>query len=764
MLSSLSQQSHPRNDIEAARPPKKTTLPSPPRSQGKLRKSIPNLEHDFNHLHTKHSPHLGENLFWYQNFAGRSSTGFRFREGDAFAGCLRGLRGALKEGGDGGSYLKLCIINTNPLPKSVLSLLAQWLAASIGRLNGVLEFPRFAIGMEVENAWGGLSECACRSLERPEGIGEVERLSTLEMRDRVLGHGVVCGCRSSQVGEQKSRSRVAIALPSQGRDESSSTAKAQLIQCSRIFDRCTASFSFTWHRSAPRYRGGLEAFTWQEWTRPPRGCWGEVFYQDDRASPGARRVLMTVNNGDETASLVGDLKNLLRTRRPDDPDVWPFMLLLQSNPSSEGYNLLPLFALLEIVVRDSARFVGEIGEEVLRLSYLSKANSSIALISHLAHLDTSRESAIASLNHVHAVIRSLQNVVVARQRARENNAAPSIVAEFLKEKIVDVEFLIEQLEEGLRERIRGESVLMKEGRMLVQCQQVSLVSWVLVGWVPVSLVLGIMAMNITNPSSLFTSISETGTGTELPPLLNRQTSLPTQTPSAVHPAISNLTNQTLQQSFNHSPTYIFPFPLFLTLLLILPPLTLFTTYTLPSTLRLLLRSTHTLRNSHFFTPLAFLTYYGFTFWVLPIVLSTNSSPRLFLPSLVHAGENPISVPSFFVSAFVTAIICMSNLSIALRRGLVSKVLLWIVFGGLAVGSYGVDFFSSWERGVDVRLATGLGLSGVVPNLFLLGVWTVPRGCKMISSCGRRRSKNGGKGVRYESGERKGILKNKMLNV
>jgi hypothetical protein len=369
--------------------------------------------------------------------------------------------------------------------------------------------------------------------------------------------------------------------------------------------------------------------------------------------------------------------------------------------------------------------------------------------------------------------------------------APSIVAEFLKEKKGDVEFLVEQLEDVLKERIRGESVLMKEGRMLVQCQQVSLLSWILVAWVPVSLLIvsiptchctqkilmvykGVMSMNITDPSLLFrpnpsNSITQPNVAAGSPTLglLPRQTA-PSSTPTQTAPllsAISILENTTLHYpSTPASSPYTFPFPLFVLLLLFLSPLALFTNYTLSSTLHLLLRSTHGLRNSHAFTPVAFVIYYILTYWVLPLSTASLSNPHLRISSFVHAGDNPISTPSFFISAIIIALIFLTNLSRALRYTRPHQVLVWLLFGILLIGSYATDFFSNWEKGVGAKVATGLSLSGVVPNLYLLGVWSVPRGCKLVLRCGRRRKEKvksrDGRRVVDDGivGGRRGILK------
>lgn len=84
-----------RNDLEAGT--QNVSGPLRPRSGGRLKKGIRNLEHDFNHLERKADVELSENLFWYQEFSARSSTSFRFSKNDTFATCLIKLRSTLKQ-------------------------------------------------------------------------------------------------------------------------------------------------------------------------------------------------------------------------------------------------------------------------------------------------------------------------------------------------------------------------------------------------------------------------------------------------------------------------------------------------------------------------------------------------------------------------------------------------------------------------------------------------------------------------------------------
>lgn len=155
-----------------------------------------------------------------------------------------------------------------------------------------------------------------------------------------------------------------------GREETSPSAKSQLAQCCRIFDRTTASFTFCWQRTAPKYNGGIDNFLWERHSLPPTCDYAEIFFQDDRALPGPRRVLMTCSHtleGRGTSPIMDDFKFLLKPRRADEPDVWPFMLLLQSNPHSDGYSLLPIFIVLQEIIGDTATFLHQAFDEIMRL-------------------------------------------------------------------------------------------------------------------------------------------------------------------------------------------------------------------------------------------------------------------------------------------------------------------------------------------------------------------------------------------------------------
>lgn len=69
-----------------------------------------------------------------------------------------------------------------------------------GRLDELLVFPRWVIGIELEQAWGRLSACACKSIEQAEEILKVEELSLPEFRRQFLSHSSsFCECRNSRV-------------------------------------------------------------------------------------------------------------------------------------------------------------------------------------------------------------------------------------------------------------------------------------------------------------------------------------------------------------------------------------------------------------------------------------------------------------------------------------------------------------------------------------------------------------------------------------
>jgi hypothetical protein len=80
-----------------------------------------------------------------------------------------------------------------------------------GRLNELLVFPRWVVGIELEQAWGGLCECACKSIERAEKLLKVEQLSLPEFRRQFLSHSFShCRCRDFRVAEISNSSVVAL--------------------------------------------------------------------------------------------------------------------------------------------------------------------------------------------------------------------------------------------------------------------------------------------------------------------------------------------------------------------------------------------------------------------------------------------------------------------------------------------------------------------------------------------------------------------------
>jgi hypothetical protein len=143
-------------------------------------------------------------------------------------------------------------------------------------------------------------------------------------------------------------------------------------QCLRIFDRQTASFSFTWQRAAPHYAGGFETFLWERHSKPPPCDYVEVFYQEDTdlKLDHPRRVFMTVSTASEwvdTTPLLSDLKSLLNGKLKSGPPIWPIMERLLMSQDGSGYTLLPLFLVFEQAVQDTARFVQQAHNEVTKI-------------------------------------------------------------------------------------------------------------------------------------------------------------------------------------------------------------------------------------------------------------------------------------------------------------------------------------------------------------------------------------------------------------
>ncbi|KAH8687390.1 hypothetical protein BGZ60DRAFT_6730 [Tricladium varicosporioides] len=795
----ISRQVRSPNDLETGR----QDWPLPIGTNGRLMKRVNNYDRSRRALDGTQDFELSDGLFWYQEFTARSSSSIKFASADTFGTSLIKLRSNLKQSKASTSFLQLCIINTNKTSHEILPCTPRLLSSSEGSQD-LLAFPPVAVGIEFEQAWGGLSDCACKALERPEELLKVEQLSLNEFRRQFLSHTFTnCKCREFYIekisnyrennvrdlnssshrvprSREKSRSvsnpRLGIELPSKGRAARSTSAKAQTAQCHRIFDRTTASFSFTWQRSAPRYSGGINTFLWEKYSEPPPCDYTEVFYQDDRAFPGPRRVLMTISNKPETenaSSLMHDMKYFLKSRKPDDPEVWPFMLLLQSDPHSDGYGLLPIFVVFEEMVRDTAIFLQQATDELKKLSFAGRNNASAEKVQYLSHLDDCRESALLGINHAYTIANDLARVV--KDRRRPERTAKIIEAEFLKEKRVDLEFLIEQLEDHLAQKIRIESTRMKEHRMLWQCRQISVLTWIMFIWVPLSLLLGVLSINITSPSTLFhhspsrTYPLQSATTVPLNPLqtnsfaskshvprqvtvtetstspLDMPTFSPTPTPIPsinLSPLLSltqQISNNTSTLAATPQP-YVFSFSIFLALFLTLPTLSILIPFTGPSITRIILQNSVKLRHSPLFLPLVFFSYYLVTYWVLPLATARRRTPCtnldtcmgwngkfLHISDINKSGGNPISTPSFYISLTVVSLICLFNVSLAFRRRLgFTQTFKWLFFGVVIVGSYTGDFYGNLERNVGENIATAISLSGVLPVLYLIGVWGVPQ--------------------------------------
>ncbi|TVY39590.1 hypothetical protein LOCC1_G006264 [Lachnellula occidentalis] len=519
-------------------------------------------------------------------------------------------------------YATNSIINTSPASESIASWPARLVAFVRGRLYELRVFPRWVIGIELEQAWGELCECACKSIERAESLLKVEQLSHPEFRRQFLSHAFSrCSCRdfrvseisnssiaslggsqlSDRAGQKQSRSselrnypRVRVEkLNYLGREQTSSSAKSQLAQGYRIFDRKTASFSFTWQRTAPRYNGGIDNFLWERHSLPPACDYAEIFFQDDRASPAPRRVLITCSTTSEAqgiSSIMDDLKFFLKSRKADDPNMWPFMLLLQSNPHSDGYSVLPIFIVLQEIIVDTANFLQQASDEIMRLSFSGRNHASVSKVQYLCHLDDCRESALMGVIHAYSIVKDLTSILKGRN---QNQTPDSIEAEFLKEKQRDMEFLIEQLEEDLKDRIRFESIQMKEHRMLVQCRQISTLTYLAFIFLPLIFVTGMLSMNVSNPTSVFHN--HTHSNSNLAPqttsFLRRQepaTSALVPVASSVLVGAQNMNNTTALLS-SKPQAYIWPFNLFFGLTITFSILSVTLPLIGPNLLRVLLR-------------------------------------------------------------------------------------------------------------------------------------------------------------------------------
>ncbi|TVY26833.1 hypothetical protein LHYA1_G004799 [Lachnellula hyalina] len=391
-----------------------------------------------------------------------------------------------------------------------------------------------------------------------------------------------------------------VEIPSKGREQTSSSAKLQLAQCQRIFDRKTASFSFTWQRTAPRYNGGIDNFLWERHSLPPTCDYAEIFFQDDQTSPAPRMVLITcstTSKAPQISSIMDDLKYILKSRKADDPNMWPFILLLQSNPHSDGYSVLPIFIVLQEIIVDTANFLQQAWDEIIKLSFSGRNHASVLKVQYLCHLDDCRESALMGVIHAYSITKDLISIVKHR---KPNQTPATIEEEFLKEKQGDMEFLIEQLEEDLKDRIRLESIQMKEHRMLLQCRQISILTYLAFIFLPLVFVTGMLSMNISNPTfvSHNPNNSNPDPAPQTTPRFKRQEPVITTTPSSTS-SLGSVASSVLvlAQNMNNMTTvlgsnpqaYIWPFNLFLALIITFSIMSATLPLIGPGLLRILLR-------------------------------------------------------------------------------------------------------------------------------------------------------------------------------
>ena len=162
-------------------------------------------------------------------------------------------------------------------------------------------------------------------------------------------------------------------LTFKGRDDRSLAAKQQEEQCLRIFNRETASFSFTWQRAATRYAGGFETFLWERHSKPPPCEYVEVFYQDDTSLKldHPRRTFMTVSTTPEwldTTPLLSDLRSRLNGQPKNEHPMWQVIEgLSMTQDVGTAYALLPLFLVFEQAIHDTARFIQQAHNEVMKI-------------------------------------------------------------------------------------------------------------------------------------------------------------------------------------------------------------------------------------------------------------------------------------------------------------------------------------------------------------------------------------------------------------
>lgn len=169
-----------------------------------------------------------------------------------------------------------------------------------------------------------------------------------------------------------------------------------------------------------------------------------------------------------------------------------------------------------------------------------------------------------------------------------------------------MEFLTEQLEEDLKDRIRFESVQMKEHRMLVQCRQISTLTYLAFFFLPLIFVTGMLSMNVSNPTSVF--YNQNHSNSNLTPqatsFLKRQ-ELATSTSSLATTTLSSTTALgplassvlVMAHNINNMTTvfcskpqaYIWPFNLFFGLIITFSIMSATLPLIGPSSLRVLLR-------------------------------------------------------------------------------------------------------------------------------------------------------------------------------
>jgi len=89
------------------------------------------------------------------------------------------------------------ILSSSPISPEIYSWGRRLLATNLGRLRALVSFPRTAIAIEMEEAWGPMSECSYRAIKTPEQLCRVEQLSLPEFRKQFLSHtDTGCKCKT----------------------------------------------------------------------------------------------------------------------------------------------------------------------------------------------------------------------------------------------------------------------------------------------------------------------------------------------------------------------------------------------------------------------------------------------------------------------------------------------------------------------------------------------------------------------------------------